>query len=67
METLQYAKNVENLLDLGDWGMVEDALKFVFENKNMSSLEKRQWAVVYSKTVQMVEAACNEYSNSRRR
>ena len=68
----QYANKVENLLDLGDWAMVEDSLKFMFENKTiangnaMSSQEKQQWAVVYGKTVQMVKSACEEYDESRR-
>ena len=68
----QYANKVENLLDLGDWAMVEDSLKFMFENRNiangnaMSSQEKQRWAVAYGKTVQMVKSACEEYSNSQR-
>ena len=62
----QYANKVENLLDLGDLGMVEDSLKYMFENKKMSSADKKRWAVAYGKTVQMVESACEEYSNSQR-
>jgi len=61
-----YANKVENLLDLGELGMLEDALKYMFENKKMSSYERRRWSVVYGKTVQMVESACIEYSNSLR-
>ena len=72
MEKLEYVSKVENLLDLADWGMVERSLKFMFENKTiekfgygMSSQEKKQWAIVYGKTVQMVESAIREYSNRR--
>jgi len=63
MEKQQYAHKVVNLLDLGEMGMVEDALKFFFENKTMSSDETIRWTEVYGKVVKMVKSSITEYSN----
>jgi len=58
-----YIKQIPNNLDLGEWGLVEDALKYYFENKSNSSDETIRWTVVYGKVLKTVQIAIKAFSD----
>ena len=60
---MKQIQEYENKLGLSEIALVEDALKFYFENAVKQTQEKITWANTYKKVVLLKDQAIEDYRN----